>query len=177
LIKPTKKCASHKVTIPDLSFRAEEWVERGIVSGCDPTVRQQSLSDEDAGEWRIVTKKSAGSCPALPKELWDEVFVVLVNLDRIKLDSKLKLWHGNCLAENCSAWALALRLRLVRQAFKLDIEEFYGPCGLDRKTAEAIEAPGSVFLCPSSGLIEQLSEGHGIPEEWLEFGIASEIEV
>lgn len=158
---------------------AQRWVQHAIALGRNPLARQEPLAVEDAGEWKIVTVKDdegALSGKELPEELWDEVFIELLDLGRVTFDGTLKVWHGNFLADDASARALALRLRTARQALGLSLEQFYGSCGVGRDTAEALErARGSVGF-PSWELAGLLSRRHGIPELWLCFGLAVEME-
>jgi len=153
---------------------AASWVARAIAEGSDPKVRQRGLSEEDAGEWQIVTLRGTGSA-AIPEELWEEVFVILTDLGRVEPDTELRFWHGDCLAEDCSTKARAFRVRLARRALSLDYAEFYEPLSLDEKVAQALEA-SSLALLLNDGILERLCEQHGIPFEWLAFGLACEIE-
>lgn len=152
---------------------AARWVAHAIFEGRDPKVRQQGLSEADAGEWRIVTLKGAGNA-ALPEELWDDVFTILTGLGRFEFSDKLRVWHGDCLADNCSPEAQAFRVRLARHALSADYEAFYEPLGLDKKAGQAFEVdPFSLQLDDDD--LERLCEWNTIPFQWLAYGIASEI--
>lgn len=167
-----------RVATPHPYSLAKRWVERSAAGGFNPTVRQQSLSCEDAGEWRIATLKRSGGdvCPALYEELWDEAFMILADQGRVKFVPDLKIWHGDCLLDDCSARAVAFRLRFARRALGMDFEEFYCDCSIDEEEAEAMEACYALSPFPA-GILKSVSWRHGIPLEWLEFGAASEIEL
>lgn len=152
---------------------AAGWVARAIAEGSDPKVRQRGLMEEDAGEWRIVTLRGTGNY-AIPEELWEEVFIILIDLGRVQPNSELKVWHGDCLADNCSAKARAFRLRLARRSLALDYMAFYEPLSLDEKHARAVET-GTLALLLDDGILERICECHGIPSGWLGYGAASEI--
>jgi hypothetical protein len=149
------------------------WVARAIAEGSDPKVRQRGLTEEDAGEWQILTLRAPGGA-VIPQELWEEVFVILTDLGRIEFNTGLRFWHGDCLADDYSGKAMAFRLRLARRALALDLRAFYEPLSLDEKHGQAVEASSLVLLL-NDGILERLCERHGIPFEWLAFGVACEI--
>jgi len=169
----------YRIPAPNRDVLAKTWVENAIAAGWDPFVRQEPLSSDDSGEWKIVTYKTASShspCPGMFEELWDEIFIILATMGRLKQDDDLELWHGDLLIDNCSSRALALRLRMARQALNLDHEQFYGSCGIDRTAAAAFEAGHPSFASLSSEYLDELCDRHDIPEAWLWFGTAMEIE-
>ncbi|MGA7325776.1 MAG: helix-turn-helix transcriptional regulator [Rhodomicrobium sp.] len=65
--------------------------------------------------------------------------------------------------------AVGKRLKKAREALALDIETFYAPSGMTRKTAlkwETGDIP-SRFMTFGERRFEALSEAYGIPVEWL----------
>ena len=160
---------------------AETWVQAAIAAGCDPHMRQEPLSNEGlAGEWLLVVAKMGLSHPLypgkLPDELLDEVFCVLARLGRVIHDETLKAWHGNVWPDDSSARALAFRVRLARDALKLDRSAFYAACGLNLRAGEAFEAAHVSFASADHEMLHELCASHGIPEEWLMLGNAEDIE-
>ena len=109
---------------------AAAWIEQAIAAGCDPFMRQEPLSSgELAGEWLLATSKESQGHPnhpgTLPDEHFDEVFMILVRLGRVQHDAVLQPWHGNVLPDDSSPRALALRVRLAREALAMDHDVFY----------------------------------------------------
>ena len=160
---------------------AEIWVQAAIDAGCDPHMRQEPLSsDELAGEWLLITSKAGRDNPlypgTLPDEFLDEVFIVLARLGRVQHDGVLQPWHGNVLPDDSSARALALRVKLARDALAMDHGLFYGACGLNPKAGEAPEAGHVSFATPDHEMLHNVCGYHTIPEEWLMLGNAEDIE-
>jgi hypothetical protein len=142
---------------------------------------QESLSGDGlAGEWFLVTSKAGLNHPRypgkLPDEFLDEVFIVLARLERVLHDTKLKAWHGNVLPDDSSARALALRMKLARQSLAMDRGRFYGACGMNLKAGEALEAGRLAFASPDNEMMHGVCAHHNIPEEWLMFGEAEDID-
>lgn len=106
----------------------------------------------------------------------DEVFVVLARLGRIVLHTELKAWHGNVLPDDSSARALALRVKLAREALGIKRRDFYGACGINPKVGEALEAGHASFAFPDREILHDVCSYHNIPEEWLMLGNAEDIE-
>ena len=161
--------------------RAEIWVQAAIAAGCDPHMRQEPLSSgELAGEWLLVVAKAGLSHPLypgkLPDELLDEVFLVLAKLGRVIHDDTLKAWHGSVWPDDSTARALAFRVRLARDALKMDRSSFYGACGLNLKAGQALEAANVSFASSDHAMLHELCASHNIPEEWLMLGNADDIE-
>ncbi len=167
---------------PARNSRATTWAERAIAAGCDPRLHQQPLSSDGfAGEWLLVTDKAGVNTSLypgkLPEELWDEVFIVLVGLGRLIHDRDLRPWHGIVLLNDSSPQALALRIKLVRDALEMDHSLFYGACGLNPRAGEALEAGHALLASPGHEMVNQVSAHYDIPEEWLKYGTAEEIEL
>jgi hypothetical protein len=157
------------------------WVEQAIVAGCDPFMRQEPLeSAEDAGEWLLVTSKQGASHPAYPGKLadehFDEVFVVLARLGRILPDAVLKPWHGNVLPDESTPRAIALRVKLAREALAMDRDAFYPACGANPKAGQALEEGNRVFASPNHDMLHDICVHYAISEEWVMCGLADEIE-
>lgn len=165
------------VRMPSVQLRAASWVRTAIALGFDPQVRQDGLAGEDPGEWKITTRKAedgAGLMP--PEELWDDIFAQLIKLDRMQFTAVLQVFHGNFLLDDCTARAIGLRLKAARLASGMKRDEFYDICGLESIAADALEdsaVPVVVSIAEIAGLI---SRRHNISEEWLSFGVASDIE-
>ena len=160
---------------------AETWVQAAIAAGCDPHMRQEPLSSDGlAGEWLLITSKACLNNPlypgTLPDEFLDEVFIVLLMLGRVQHDGALQPWHGSVFPDDSSARALALRMRLARDALAMDHRLFYGDCGINPKAGEALEAGHVSFASPDHGMLHQICAHHNIPEEWLMHGNAEDIE-
>jgi hypothetical protein len=159
---------------------AKTWVESAIAAKGDPFARQEPLSSGDAGEWKIVIHKAALNLSLAPEalrdDLWDEAFIVLAGLGRVKFADEPKTWHGNLLLDNCSPEAIALRTLVVRLALKMDHEQFYGACAINLKAAHALEAGHPAFASPTYEALDKLCDCHDIPESWLRFGGAMELE-
>ncbi len=168
-----------RIPAPRRDVLAKAWVDSAIAAGLEPFARQEPLSGDDAGEWKVVIYKTTPSnspCPETLAELWDEIFIILVTMGRLKWDDDLKLWHGDFLNDRCSPDVLALRLRMARQALNLDYEQFYGACSINLKAAAAFEAGHPSFASLSTEFLDELCDRHDIPEAWLWFGTAMEIE-
>ncbi len=163
-------------------YLAETWVQAAIAAGSDPHMRQQPLSHDGlAGEWLLVTSKAGLSHPLHPgplsDELLDEVFLVLARLGRVVHDDTLKAWHGNVWPDDSSARALAFRTKLARETLGLNRRHFYAACGFNPKAGEALEAGHVSFAYAEHEMLHELCAFHDIPEEWLIFGHAEDIEV
>ena len=158
------------------------WVQAAIAAGCDPHMRQEPLSSEAAaGEWSLVLAKAGRENPLFPgtppDDLLDEVLLILVKHGRTTHDGKLEAWHGNVWPDDSSPRALAFRTRLPRKAFAMARRRFYGACGINNpKAVEALEAGHGAFASPDQEMLIELCAHHGIPEEWVMFGNAQEIE-
>jgi hypothetical protein len=159
---------------------AAAWVEQAINAGLDPIMRQEPLNGEDAGEWRLVTRKLDADHPrhpgALPVEHIDEVLVVLETLGRLRPDGEFKPWHGSILPDDSSPRAVALRVRLAREALLMDPNAFYRACGANPKAGNALEAGNGSFACIDNPMLADICAQHRIPAQWIMFGDADEIE-
>jgi hypothetical protein len=159
---------------------AEGWVNRSIAVGCNPQMRQAPASSEGfAGEW-LLTASLAGieaRLSNMPNKLFDEVFQILGGLNRIRHDPDFKPWHGNVLLDNGSPFALAFRLRLARQGLNMEQRQFYRCCGFNQRAGEALESANPVFARANSEILQAVCERHDIPEEWMTYGSAAELEL
>jgi hypothetical protein len=160
---------------------AETWVQSAIAAGCDPHMRQESLSSDGlAGEWLLVVAKAGLNHPLypgeLPEELLNEVFLLLTRFGRVIHDGELKVWHGSVWPDDCSPRALAFRIRLARGMLAMDRGLFYGACAFNPKAGEALEAGHVSFASPDHEMLHELCACHEIPEEWLMLGNAEDIE-
>jgi hypothetical protein len=159
---------------------ASAWVEQAIAGGLDPIMRQQPLNAEDPGEWRLVARKVEANDPGrpepLPEEHFDEAFMVLARLGRLRPDGELRPWHGAVLPDDSSARALALRVRLAREALSIDPDAFYLACGVNPRAGQALEAGNVAFASFDSPMLPEICARHTIPEDWIMFGTAEEIE-
>jgi hypothetical protein len=157
------------------------WIEQAIAAGCDPVMQQQPISAKDLpGEWLLVSLKQGnmrwGNPGKLASEHFDEAFVILARLGRIHTDAALKPWHGNVLLDDSAPRAVALRVRLVREALGLDHNNFYGACGINLKAGEALEEGNRLFASLDHEILHRICAHHDIPEDWVMFGMADEIE-
>jgi hypothetical protein len=154
------------------------WVEQAIAAGCDPFMRQEPLSSgEQAGEWLLATSKNAAAHPGRPAdEYFDEVFVILARLGRLRHDAELRPWHGNVLPEDSSPRAVALRIKLAREVLGLGEEAFYGACRMNLNAGRALEEGHRAFASIDHETLPLICAQHGIPEDWVMFGMAEEIE-
>jgi hypothetical protein len=160
---------------------ADVWVERAIAAGCDPRMRQEPLcSDGYAGEWLLAVSAAGLSHPLypgkLPERFLNEVFLILGGFGRIKHNAHLKPWHGNVLLDDASSRAIALRVKLIREAFHKDCAGFYGAVGIDAKVGEALESGRVALLHPDEEMLKAVCLHYDAPEEWLTHGAAGEIE-
>ncbi len=157
------------------------WVEQAIAAGCDPLMRQEPLSSgEQAGEWLLATSKNAAAHPHFPgqpaDEYFDEVFVILARLGRLRHDAELRPWHGNVLPEDSSPRAVALRIKLAREVLGLGEEAFYGACRLNLNAGRALEEGHRAFASIDHEMLPLICAQHDIPEGWVMSGMAEEIE-
>ena len=160
---------------------AEIWVQAAIAAGCDPHMRQEPLTTySSAGEWVLAVSRAGLKHPLypgrLPQCLLDEVFFILARLGRVLHDGSLKVWHGNVWPDDSSPSAVALRMMLVRQSLAMDRGRFYGACGFNPKAGEALEAGHACFASLDHEMLDELSAYYGIPQDWLTFGNADEIQ-
>ncbi len=173
--------AASKGKIKGRADVAAAWVEQAITAGGDPFMRQEPLSSgEQAGEWLLVTSKDAAGHPNFPGRLvdehFDEVFVVLARLGRLRPDAELKPWHGNVLPEDSSCRAVALRVNLAREALALGLDVFYRGCGVNANACRAREAGHRAFASIDNEMLAVICAHNAIPEEWVLYGTAEEIE-
>jgi hypothetical protein len=157
------------------------WVEQAIAAGCGPFMRQEPLSSSDqAGEWLLAISKDAATHPYFPgmptDEHFDEVFVILARLGRLRPDATLRPWHGNVLPEDSSARAVALRIKIAREFIGLGQEAFYGACRMNLNAGRALEEGHRAFASIDNEMLPLICAQHGIPEDWVMFGTAEEIE-
>ena len=160
---------------------AEAWVQAALAAGCHPHVRQEPLTTySSAGEWVLAVSRAGLKHPLypgrLPQCLLDEVFFILARLGRVLHDGSLKVWHGNVWPDDSSPSAVALRMMLVRQSLAMDRGRFYGACGFNPKAGEALEAGHACFASLDHEMLDELSACYGIPQDWLTFGNADEIQ-
>jgi hypothetical protein len=144
-------------------------------------MRQEPLSSGDlAGEWLLVVSTAGLDHPQypgrLPERFLNEVFQVLGFLSRVKPDAYLRPWHGNVLLDDGSPRALAFRVKLIREALHMHFEEFYGALGIRAVVGEALECGYIAFARPDQQMLQAIAWRHDVPEEWLTFGAAEEIE-
>jgi hypothetical protein len=157
------------------------WIEQAIAAGCDPVMQQHPISaQEHAGEWLLVSAKQRnmrwGNPGKLASEHFDEAFVILARLGRIHNDAVLKPWHGNVLLDDSAPRAVALRIRLAREALALDHNAFYGACAVNLKAGEALEEGNRLFASLDHEILHRICAYHDVPEDWVMFGMADEIE-
>ncbi len=161
---------------------AAAWVEQAITAGLDPFMRQEPLSSsEQAGEWLLATSKDAAGRPNSPGTLadehFDEAFVILAQLGRLRHAAELKPWHGNILPDDSSPRAVALRVKLAREALTLELEDFYRACGVNANAGRALEAGNRAFASIENEMLAVICAHHAIPEDWVMSGSAEDIEV
>jgi hypothetical protein len=160
---------------------AEAWVARAIEAGCDPRMRQEPLSSkDDAGEWMLVVSAAGLSHSLypgkLPERFLDEALLILGRLGRIEHDPHLKPWHGNILLDDTSSLAIALRVKMIREALHMDYAHFYGSLQINAKVGEALEDGRVTFIHPDEEMLKAVCLYYGVPEEWLTLGAAEDIE-
>lgn len=163
------------------SDAAAAWVELAIAARCDPTMRQGALSSgEYAGEWLLTTVKEGANHPGYPgkpaEELFDQIFIILARLGRLRHEAGLQPWHGNVLPDDSSACAVGLRVKLAREALAIDQVGFYRACNINLKAGQALEAGHCAFASFDNGMLLDICARHDIPEGWIMFGTAEDLE-
>jgi hypothetical protein len=152
---------------------AKLWLKSAQQAGLQPRMVQQSLANEDAGEWYLSCSTPCGpsaQLAPLPDALWDELFLILEETGNIIPDSELKCWHATVLLDDTGRRAVALRLRLARRSLNLSIASFYEPI---QHNSITVSRDASF----SEEELSRLCDRHGIPEEWLTTGAPAEIEL
>jgi hypothetical protein len=105
----------------------------------------------------------------------DELFAILQPLGKVrdlrdKMPWHFKMpWHYSGLKDVSPSKIAGARLKEARRVLGLDVEAFYAPAGMLKKTALKWEAGdiASRFISFGDRRFEALSEAHSIPLWWL----------
>jgi hypothetical protein len=150
--------------------QAREWVEKAIASGRDPQI--VIYPPWMKRKYRKTFIQRIGIDPATdpgewPVELNAEIAQVLEEAGRVNDWRGEMPWNFQIAPDDCSAEAVAARLKLARETLGFDLNTFYAPTGLTLQTAKRWEGGKREFRYLGEKPVTALCKAHGINEFWL----------